>query len=85
MGRCRATDMLKQPRWPAGLRSGVDAGRAAVVGVRNRVVASPPGLASATADGYIAAVAAANGFAVATRDTIPFEAAGVTVVDPRLA
>ncbi|MDT0137310.1 type II toxin-antitoxin system VapC family toxin [Acidovorax sp. PRC11] len=40
------------------------------------------GLAIATADGYIAAIAAANGFAVATRDTSPFEAAGVTVINP---
>jgi predicted nucleic acid-binding protein len=40
------------------------------------------GLAIATADGYIAAIAAANGFAVATRDTRPFDAAGVTVINP---
>lgn len=40
------------------------------------------GLAVATADGYIAAIAAANGFAVATRDTRPFEAAGVTIINP---
>jgi toxin FitB len=40
------------------------------------------GLAIATADGYIAAIAAANGFAVATRDASPFKAAGVTVLDP---
>lgn len=40
------------------------------------------GLAIASADGYIAAIAAANGLAVATRDTGPFEAAGVTVIDP---
>lgn len=40
------------------------------------------GLAVATADGYIAAIAAANGFAVATRDTGPFEAAGATVINP---
>lgn len=40
------------------------------------------GLAVAMADGYIAAIAAANGFAVATRDTSPFEAAGVTVINP---
>lgn len=40
------------------------------------------GLAVATADGYIAAIAAANGFAVATRDTRPFDAAGVTVINP---
>lgn len=40
------------------------------------------GLAVAMADGYIAAIAATNGFAVATRDTAPFEAAGVSVINP---
>jgi predicted nucleic acid-binding protein len=40
------------------------------------------GLAIATADGYIAAIAAANGLAVATRDTGPFAAAGVAVINP---
>lgn len=35
-----------------------------------------------TPDGYIAAIAVANGFAVATRDTSPFEAAGVPVINP---
>jgi toxin FitB len=35
-----------------------------------------------TADGYIAAIAAAKGFTVATRDTQPLEAAGVSVVNP---
>ncbi|WP_137896845.1 type II toxin-antitoxin system VapC family toxin [Ramlibacter sp. 2FC] len=40
------------------------------------------GIAIATADGYIAAIAAANGFAVATRDTSPFEAAGAAVINP---
>ncbi len=40
------------------------------------------GLAIATADGYIAAIAAANGFTVATRDTGPFEAAGAAVINP---
>lgn len=40
------------------------------------------GLAIATADGYIAAIAAANGFAVATRDVSPFEAAGAAVINP---
>ena len=39
-------------------------------------------LAIASADAYIAAIAAANGLAVATRDTAPFEAAGVTVINP---
>lgn len=33
-------------------------------------------------DGYIAATAAALGFAVATRDTGPFEAAGVPFINP---
>lgn len=40
------------------------------------------GLAVETADAFIAAVALANGFTVATRDTCPFEAAGLTVIDP---
>ncbi|MGL1832959.1 type II toxin-antitoxin system VapC family toxin [Rhodocyclaceae bacterium SMB388] len=35
-----------------------------------------------TADACIAAVAVANGFAVATRDTSPFQAAGLTVINP---
>ena len=33
-------------------------------------------------DGYIAAIAATNGFAIATRDTGPFAACGLQVVDP---
>jgi len=40
------------------------------------------GLAVETADAFIAAVALANGFAVATRDTRPFEAVGVNVINP---
>lgn len=40
------------------------------------------GLAISSADGYIAAIAAANGLAVATRDTGAFKAAGATVIDP---
>jgi predicted nucleic acid-binding protein len=35
-----------------------------------------------TADACIAAVAFANGFTVATRDTHPFQAAGLTVINP---
>ena len=35
-----------------------------------------------TPDGYIAAIAAAQGYAVATRDTAPFKAADVEVVNP---
>ena len=33
-------------------------------------------------DGYIAAIAASRGFIVASRDTAPFEAAGVSVINP---
>nr|WP_300311471.1 type II toxin-antitoxin system VapC family toxin [Halomonas sp.] len=44
--------------------------------------AQKAGLAIAVADGFIAAIAAANGFSVATRDTGPFEAAGVPVINP---
>ena len=40
------------------------------------------GLVVETADAFSAAVALANGFAVATRDTRPFEAAGVNVINP---
>lgn len=35
-----------------------------------------------TPDGYIAAIAAARGFIVASRDTSPYHAAGVPVIDP---
>jgi predicted nucleic acid-binding protein len=35
-----------------------------------------------TPDGYIAAIAAAHGFAVASRDMSAFTAAGLTVIDP---
>lgn len=35
-----------------------------------------------TPDGYIAAIAIARGFIVATRDTAAFEAAGVTWINP---
>ena len=40
------------------------------------------GLAIGIADGYIAAIAAADGMIVATRDTAPFEAAGLSVLNP---
>lgn len=43
------------------------------------------GLAIATADGYIAAIAAANKFAVATRDPSAFEASATEVINPWLA
>ena len=35
-----------------------------------------------TPDGYIASIAASQGFAVATRDTSAFNAAGLEVIDP---
>ncbi len=35
-----------------------------------------------TPDGYIAAIAASRAFAVATRDTSAFHAAGVAVINP---
>ena len=40
------------------------------------------GRAIGTADGQIAAIAQVHGFRVATRDTGPFEAAGVAVMNP---
>ncbi len=40
------------------------------------------GLAISMSDGYIAAIAAANQLIVATRDTSPFQAAGVPVINP---
>lgn len=44
--------------------------------------ATASGLAIASSDGYIAAIARANGFIVATRDISPFKAAGVGVINP---
>lgn len=46
------------------------------------VTARAAGKGFPTADGYIAAIAASRGFIVATRDSSPFEAAGLTVVNP---
>ncbi len=40
------------------------------------------GKAIGKADGYIAATAVARGLMVATRDTSPFEAAGLNVINP---
>jgi predicted nucleic acid-binding protein len=44
--------------------------------------ATAKGSAVGVADGQIAAIAAVHGFTVATRDTAPFLAAGVPVVNP---
>ena len=40
------------------------------------------GLSIWIAEGQIAAIAAANGFSVATRDEAPFRAAGLNTVNP---
>ena len=47
-----------------------------------RARARAAGKAIAPADGYIAATATTHGLIVATRDTRPFEAAGLTVINP---
>jgi predicted nucleic acid-binding protein len=49
-----------------------------------RASARAQGQAIAAADGYIAATAIQHGLMVATRDTGPFEAAGLTVINPWL-
>ncbi len=46
------------------------------------VSAKAKGRGFPTPDGYIAAIAASQGFIVASRDTAPCEAAGVKVIDP---
>lgn len=47
-----------------------------------RARARAEGKAIAPADGYIAATAKVHNLIVATRDTSPFEAAGLTVINP---
>ena len=49
------------------------------------VTARATGKGFPTPDGYIAAIAAAHDFAVASRDTSAFTAAGITVIDPWMA
>ncbi len=46
------------------------------------VTAKTGGRGFPTPDGYIAAIAASRGFTVASRDTAPCEAAGVSVINP---
>lgn len=58
-----------------------DAGAAAHY-ARIAVLARTAGRGLPTPDGYIAAIAASRGFLVASRDTTPFSAAGLTVIDP---
>jgi predicted nucleic acid-binding protein len=47
-----------------------------------RVRAREAGKAIGTADAYIAAIAAAHGLTVASRDTAPFVAAGLKMINP---
>jgi len=56
------------------------AAAAAYAGVVSR--ARSKGCAISVGDGQIAAIATAHGFAVATRNTAPFLAAGVPVINP---
>jgi toxin FitB len=46
------------------------------------VAARKAGMGFPTPDGYIAAIASAHGFAVATRDGSAFKAAGIPIIDP---
>ena len=46
------------------------------------VMARASGRGFPTPDGYIAAIAASRGFIVASRDTAPFQAAGVRIINP---
>ena len=46
------------------------------------VMARTGGRGFPTPDGYIAAIAVSRGFIVASRDTAPFEAAGVPIINP---
>ena len=46
------------------------------------VTAKTGGRGFPTPDGYIAAMAASRGFIVASRDTAPYEGAGVSVINP---
>lgn len=55
---------------------------AAQVCAELRVRARKAGRGVGVADSYIASIAVANGLVVATRDTGPFKAMGVEVIDP---
>lgn len=46
------------------------------------VAAKTGGRGFPTPDGYIAAIAVSRGFLVASRDTAPFEAAAISVINP---
>jgi predicted nucleic acid-binding protein len=46
------------------------------------MIAKNSGRGFPTPDGYIAAIAASRNFTIASRDTAPYEAAGVPVINP---
>jgi predicted nucleic acid-binding protein len=46
------------------------------------VTAKTGGRGFPTPDGYIAAIAASRGFIVASRDTAPYDAARISVINP---
>ena len=51
-------------------------------GIDVSAMAKAQGLAVGVADGFIAAIAASNGMAVATRESAPFVAMGVAAINP---
>ena len=55
---------------------------AAIEAARIAALAEAGGTPIGQADGQIAAIAKAHGFAIATRDTAPFQDAGLTVINP---
>jgi predicted nucleic acid-binding protein len=76
-------DRLKQrvlPLFAGRILPFDDPASQAYAALRSRARAA--GKAIAPTDGYIAGIAVANGLAIATRDTSPFEAAGLRVINP---
>jgi len=55
---------------------------AATEAARISAVAEAAGTSIAQADAQIAAIARSHGFAIATRDTAPFQTAGLVVINP---
>jgi len=55
---------------------------AAFLAARIAAEAERAGMPMGQADAQIAAIASAHGFAIATRDVAPFQAAGLAVINP---
>lgn len=55
---------------------------AAIEAAQIAALAEAKGTPIGPADGQIAAIARTHGFAIATRDTAPFQLAGLTVINP---